>query len=131
MPQIITNVGKAHWVDVFDPATRAAQVTTYFVAWGSGAVAPALGDTTLGTEHPEARVATTISQQTTSSAGDTIRHVGEITATGTRAVNEAGILTASSAGTLVYRGTHATVNVESGDRIEYTFNDRVADSSEI
>lgn len=131
MAQIIPNSGKAHWVDVFDPATRASQVTTYYGAWGAGATAPALTDTTLVTENPEARVATTITQQTTSSTGDTVRHVFEITATGNRTVQEAGVLTATSAGTLVYRGTHGSLTIETGDRVEYTFNDRVADSSEI
>lgn len=130
MPQLITNAGKAHWVDVFDPATRGAQATTYYGAWGGTSTAPALGDTALGSEHAEARVATTVSQQTTSSTGDTIRHVFEITATGNRTVNEAGVFNASSTGTLVYRGTHSTLNIETGDRVEYTFNDRVADSSE-
>lgn len=129
MAQIVTNVGKAHWVDVFDPATRGAQTTTYYGAWGSGSGAPALTDTVL-TEHPESRVSTTVSQQTTSSTGDTVRHVYEITATGNRTVNEAGVFTASTSGTLVYRGTHSTLNIETGDRVEYTFNDRVADSSE-
>lgn len=130
MAQIIPNGGKAHWVDVFDPATRGAQTTTYYGAWGGTATAPALTDSALGSEHAESRVATTISQQTTSSAGDTVRHVFEITATGNRTVNEAGVLTASSSGTLLYRGTHSTLNIETGDRTEYTFNDRVADSSE-
>lgn len=130
MPQIIPNSGKAHWVDVFDPATRAAQATTYYGAWGGTSTAPALTDTALGSEHPEARVATTITQQTTSSTGDTVRHVFEITATGNRSVQESGVFNASTTGTLVYRGTHALLNIETGDRVEYTFNDRVADSSE-
>jgi hypothetical protein len=128
MAQAITNVGKAHWVDVFDPATRGAQATTYYGAWGSGSGAPALTDTVL-TELPETRVATTVTQQTTSTTGDTIRHVWTVTATANRTVNEAGVFNASTVGTLVYRGTHATLNIETNDQVTYTFSDRVADSN--
>lgn len=129
MAQAIPNSGKAHVVDCLDPATRGSQVTTYYGAWGSGSGAPALADTALGTENAEARVATTITQQTTSTTGDTIRHVWTVTATGNRTVNEAGVLTATSVGTLIYRGTHATLNIETNDQVTYTFNDRVADSN--
>lgn len=123
----ITNGGKAQVVDVMDPATRAGIAATYKGAWGSGSVAPALADTTL-TENPETRVTTTITQQTTSTAGDTIRHVWTVTATANRTVNEAGVFDAAAAGVLFYRGTHATLNIETNDQVTYTFNDRVKDS---
>lgn len=127
MPQAITNVGKAERVDCLDPATRGAQVTSYYGAWGSSGTAPALANTTL-TEHAEARVLCVITQQTTSTAGDTIRYVWTVTASANRSVQEAGVFTATTAGTLIYRGTHALLNIETGDQVVYTFNDRHADS---
>lgn len=125
---VITNVGKAHWVDVFDPATRGAQAVVYKGGWGSGNATPALANTTL-TEHPETRVTTTVSQQTTSTAGDTIRHVWIVTATANRSVEEAGVFDAATSGQMIYRGVHALLNIETNDQVTYTFNDRVADSN--
>jgi hypothetical protein len=111
-----------------DPATRAGIATVYKGAWGSGNATPALANTTL-TEHPETRVTTTVSQQTTSSTGDTIRHVWTVTATASRSVEEAGVFDAATAGTMLYRGVHALLNIETNDQVTYTFNDRVADSN--
>lgn len=128
MAQCLTNAGKAHWTAVVNPSTRGAQVTQYYGTWGSGSGVPALTDTALGTENPEARVATTMTQQTTTVTNDTWRNVWTVTATANRTVNEAGVLTATSAGTLLYRGTHATLNIETSDQVTYTFNDKLTDS---
>lgn len=130
MAQAIPNSGKAERIDVLDPATRGAQVTTYYGDWGSGSGAPALADTGITAfGSPEARVACTITQQTTSTAGDTIRFVWTVTATATRAAQEAMVNTASSSGILVYRGTYPLLNIETGDQVIFTFNDRAADSN--
>ena len=94
--------------------------------WGSGSTAAAVSDTALESENPESRVATTESQP----AANTWRNVFEITATGNRVVNEAAILDASSSGNLILRGTHATLNIETGDRVEYTFDLLFKDQSE-
>lgn len=126
--QCITNLGKAQAVDLWDTATRGAVSTNYRGAWGSGNATPALANTTL-TEHPETRVATTISQQTTSTAGDTIRHVWTVTASANRSVEEAGVFDATTSGNLIYRGVHALLNIETGDQVTYTFNDRHKDAT--
>lgn len=113
---VYTDAGQAHVIDVLDPGTRGAQTTTYYGAWGATATAPAVGNTALGSEHPEAHVATTISQP----AANTIQWLWEVTASAPRTVNEFGVLTASSAGTLVIRGTLSTLNIETGDKAEFT-----------
>lgn len=123
---IWTDDGQEQGINLLDPATRGGISTSYYLAWGSDASAPAVGDTALGSENPEARVLTTISQP----AANTIRYVAEITATGNRVVNEAGILDASSGGVLNLRGTHATLNIETNDRVEYTFDLLLKDVSE-
>jgi len=118
--------GQEQAIDLLDPATRSGVSANYYIAWGSSATAEAVTDTSLGTENPESRVSATISQP----SANTIRYVGEITATGNRTVNEAGVLDATTAGTLILRGTHATLNIETSDRVEYTFDLTLKDSSE-
>lgn len=126
MAIVYTDAGQGHTVDVLDAATRGAQVTTYYGAWGSGVTAPAVTQTALVTENAEARVATTQSQP----AANIWRHLFEITATGNRTVNEFGVFTASTVGTMLIRGTHATLNIETGDRVEYTVDLVFKDVSE-
>lgn len=116
MAVVYTDAGQAHVIDVLDPATRGAQATTYYGAWGSASTTPAVTQTALGTENAESRVAATISQP----AANTIRYLWEVTASANRTVNEFGVFNASSTGTMLIRGTHATLNIESGDRVEYT-----------
>jgi hypothetical protein len=123
MPIVWTDAGQAHAVDCLDPATRGAQVATYYGAWGSGSTAPAVAQTALVTELAEARVACTISQQTTQSAGDTLRYLWEVTASGNRTVREFGVFTASTVGSMLVRGTLASdTPIETGDKVEFTIN---------
>lgn len=123
MAIVWTDAGQAHAVDCLDPATRGAQVATYFGAWGSGATAPAVAQTALVTELAEARVACTISQQTVQSAGDTIRYLWEVTASAARTAREFAVFTASTAGSMLTRATlNADTPIESGDKVEFTIN---------
>lgn len=126
MPIVWTDAGQANAVDVLDPGTRGAQVTTYYGSWGSGSTAPAVTQTALVTENAEARVATTVSQP----AANTLRWLWEVTATGNRTVNEFGVFTATSAGTMLIRGTLSTLNIETGDRVEFTIDLVFKDVSE-
>lgn len=123
MPIVWTDAGQAHAVDCLDPATRGSQPSTYYGSWGSGATAPAVTQTALVTEHNEARVACTISQQTTQSTGDTIRYLWEVTANANKTAREFAVFTASSAGNMLVRGTLTSdTPIESGDRVEFTIN---------
>lgn len=80
------------------------------MAVGTGATAPAAGDTTLQTEL--ARVALDAITNTT----NTTRYKATFPAgTGTGAITEAGILNAAAAGTLLARTTFAVVNKGAAD----------------
>ena len=70
----------------------------------------------LFTEASEARVTTTQTQP----VADKLRWVGTITANGSKTITNAGILTASSGGTLVIHGDHTGQAVVLNDKIEYT-----------
>lgn len=126
MPIVWTDAGQAQAVDVLDPATRGAQVTSHYGAWGSGATAPAVTQTALVTENAEARVLATVSQP----LANTIRYLWEVTATGNRVVNEFGVFTATTAGIMLIRGTLSTLNIETGDRVEFTVDLTFKDVSE-
>jgi hypothetical protein len=95
--------------------------TDKYVAWGTGAGTAAVTDTTLFTESAESRTAGTQTQQTTSVTNDTYQVVGTITATATRAITNAGVFDASTAGNMLLKGDHSTVNLNTGDSIQYTF----------
>lgn len=101
-------------------ALLAASAAKY-VAWGTGTTTAAATDTALETESAESRVSGTQTQQTTDHANDTYQCVGEITSSSTQAITEAGVLNASTNGTLYARGTFSAINVDSGDKIEFTF----------
>lgn len=122
---IWVNGGQNLTIDLLDPATRAGTTASYTIAWGAGATAPAVTDSALVSENPEARVAAAVSQP----ALDTIRFVGTITATANRTVQEAGVFTNTGAN-LFLRGVHALLNIETGDRVEYTFDLRLKDNNE-
>jgi len=83
---------------------------------GTGAVAAAAGDTTLGTEA--ARVALT----STTVTANAVAYVASFPAgTGTGAVTEAGILNASSSGVLLCRTVFSVVNKAVTDSMTITW----------
>lgn len=91
------------------------------MAVGTGAVAPAAANTTLGTEL--ARVALSSSNQTTNTlTNDSVTYVATFPAgTGTGAITEAGILNAASAGTLLNRVTFSVINKAAADALTITW----------
>ena len=126
------DTGQAFVIDLIDLNTRGGVAGTFFGAWGSDGTTPAVTDTALIAANPEARtaiLAAAMSQQTTQSAGDTVRWTYTIVATGTRTVQETGIFTASSGGTMLIRIVHGSLALESGDSVAYTVNMQLRDSS--
>lgn len=125
-----TDVGQSFTVDQLDKNTAVAAASfSYFGAWGSGSTTPAVGDTALVSENPEARTsipAGSMSQPT----ADVVRWVYAIVATGTRTVQETGIFSASTVGNMYIRIVHGSLALESGDQVTYTVNLRIKDDSE-
>lgn len=114
MADIFTDAGEDLVVDIMDSTTAAP---TWYVGWGTGAGTAAKGDTTLFTEAAEARVAATMSQP----ASNQNRFVATITSSSSQTITNAGVLSASSGGTLLLHSDHSGVALANGDSIEYTF----------
>lgn len=96
-----------------------------YVAWGTGVTAATVTDTTMQTAAaPTATTAETgtQTQQTTTTTNDTYQVVATITAGGTLAITEVGILNQAtlSGATMYLRGTFSAINVSSGDSIQFT-----------
>jgi len=113
---VYTNAGKA----ITTNRIKGAGTEPLFVAWGTGAGTAAATDTTLFTESAEARTSGTSSQQTTTVTNDTYQVLGTITATATRAITNAGLFDASSAGNMLMKGDFATINLATNDSIAFT-----------
>ena len=91
-----------------------------YVAMGTGSTAEAATQTALVTEV-ETRTAGTSSRVTTTTTNDTYQVVGTVTATATRAIQEAGLFDASGAGNMLVRALFTTINLANGDSIQFTF----------
>ena len=86
------------------------------MAIGSGTTDPAVGDTTLQTELGR------VSLTSSASAGAVVTYIASFGAgTGTGAVTEAGILNASSGGTLLCRTEFSVVNKGADDSMSITW----------
>lgn len=118
MATLVVNKGKEIIVD----RIMGAGTEPKFIAWGTGAGTAAAADTTLFTEGPEARTTGTSSKVTTTTTNDTYQVTGTITASGTRAVTNAGLfdVVTSSSGNLFVKGDFTTVNLSNGDSIAFT-----------
>jgi len=86
------------------------------MAVGTGAVAAAAGNTTLGAES--ARVALT---STTANATNVVYVASFPAGTGTAALTEAGILNAASAGTMLCRTVFSVINKGANDTMTITW----------
>lgn len=121
--QVVTNSGKAIAAKRH-AGTTPAQAEPLYVAIGTGATAAArtaaAADTALSTQV-ETRTAGTSSEVTTTVTNDTYQVVGAITATASRAVDEAGTFDASSAGNMDLSATFAVINLNAGDTLQVTF----------
>lgn len=110
MADVFTSAGEYYVVDLLDTTG------TSYIGWGTGSTAAAKGDTALGTEASEARVAATRSQP----SADQIRYVATITANGTKTITEAGAFDAITSGTMLVRSVFTGIQVVSGDTVEFT-----------
>ncbi|MDD4721872.1 MAG: hypothetical protein PHR07_03900 [Acidaminococcaceae bacterium] len=114
---MVLDVGLA----LYNTALKAYVTEPKYVHWGTGTTDPVAGNTTLETPRGEDRTAGTSSVATTISTGDTYQVVGTIVCADTGFnCTEAALFTASSAGTMLLRGTFAAVALAVGDSIEFT-----------
>lgn len=121
---ILTNAGKALSASQMNGTTATPPL---YIAIGSGGAGsdPAATVTALVTPYatgtPAARAVGTNTVVTTSVTGDTFQTVGTITAAvGAAAINEAGLFTAASAGTMAVAAGFAVINLAIGDSIQIT-----------
>lgn len=113
LKNLVVDVGLNFIVSRMKDASAAAMS---HMSVGSGTVAAAAADTALGGEL--GRVALT----STTVSTNTITYVATFPAgTGTGAVTEAGILNASSAGTILCRTVFPVVNKQAGDSMTVTW----------
>jgi hypothetical protein len=96
------------------------------IAWGTGgSVAPDASDTSLETEAAENRVEGTNTIVTEEVTDDTYQVVATITSESNQTINEAGLLSASTAGDLYVRGNFTGIPLETDDAIQFTIKTRI------
>lgn len=117
-----TNSGKRTAADRMQ--TTPTRSALKYIAAGTGATSAArtaaATDTALSTELGEGRVSGTESTVTTSVTGDTYQTTGTITATGSRAVDEAMTFDASSSGNAGISSTMNVINLVTNDQLTLT-----------
>lgn len=120
MATLVVNGGRA----IFTNRLKGGGTEPNFVACGTGTTTAALADTAIQTEV-ETRVAGTSTQQTTSTTNDTYQVIGTQAITATRALGNAGLMDAVSAGNMFTHGDFAVINLVSGDSLQQTWKVQV------
>ena len=114
--KVVTTAGVNFIVDAFQNLTEVESFRWH--ASGTNNAAEAIGNTALGTE-----VATRVEgSQTEGASANIYRTVATIPYTGTHAIVEHGIFSASTTGTLLDRSVFAAINVVNGDSITFTYD---------
>ena len=113
VPNIVVTYGKEYIASRMKDASATAMS---HMAIGTGSTAAAAGDAALGTEA--GRVALT----STTVSSNAVAYVATFAAgTGTGAITEAGILNASSSGTLLCRTVFSVINKGAADTLGITW----------
>jgi len=114
--KVVTDAGVQAFVD----ALQGTFTISNFKYHGSGTSSTAedVGNTTLGTEVASRATGS----QTEGAAANVYRSVGTIAYSGTFAIVEHGLFSASSAGTLLDRSVFSAINVVNGDSIQFTYD---------
>jgi hypothetical protein len=113
VPNLVVTTGK-NYIASRMKDTAATAMT--HMAIGTSTTTPAAGDTTLGTETGRVTLSNTVVST------NTVTYTATFPAgTGSGAITEAGILNASSSGTLLCRTTFPVVNKQVGDTIAITW----------
>lgn len=127
---VLTNKGRAMFVDRLRTTPATYTTAPKFPAMGVGATTAArtagVTDTALSSEVETPRTAGTESVVTTTVTGDTYQVAATITASGTRAVDEAGLFDAATVGNLFTSATFNVINLNTGDSIAFTWKVQVS-----
>ena len=113
--RMVTTAGVTWLATTF--TNTAEPETLNFHDCGTGTTAEAIGQTTLVTPFGGSRVAGT---QSTPGSTNIYRSVATISFSGTFAITEHGLFTASTSGTMFDRSLFSAINVVSGDSIQFT-----------
>lgn len=116
MATVLTNAGKG----IITNRLKGSGTEPNFIGWGTGAGTAAVGDTTLFTEVTDTARATGTSTRIGTNS-ETYQVVGLITATTTRAITNSGLFDAVTVGNLFVKGDFATINLVTGDSIQFTY----------
>ena len=123
IPNLVVNSGLAYIASRIKDSTATAMS---HMGVGSGSVAAAAADTSLGTQLGRVALDST-SLVTTSATNDAVQYVATFAAgTGTGAITEAGIFNAASAGTMLCRTVFAVINKGALDTLVITWKVTVA-----
>ena len=121
--RVITTAGVNYIRDDLAAAAGGADITNFkYHGSGTGVGAEAIGDTALGTEVETRSTGTQVAF-----ASKQYQTVATISYTGTRAITEHGIFSASTVGTLLDRSVFSAINVLSGDAIQFTYTLSLSD----
>ena len=125
MVAIVTTAGATYMATDFASAGVTPTISGFkFHDAGTGSTAAAVTDTALGTAWGGARITGT----PTNPSAQVYRSVATIPFTGTFAITEWGLFSASSSGTLWDRRVFSAINVVNGDSIQFTYNLTVPNS---
>ena len=113
VPNLVVTAGKVY---IASRMVGTSSTVMSHMAIGTGTSTPIAGDTTLGTEAGRVGLSTFTSSSNAVTATATFP-----AGTGTGAITEAGILNASSSGTMLCRTTFPVVNKAAGDSIAITW----------
>ena len=114
---MVVDTGLAKVTDLLAAVTT---VCPAWVGWGTGTIAPVVGNTGLGTPSAEARTVGTKTQETTTTTNDTYQVVALITALSAQAITEVGVFDDLTAGNLFLRATFSAINVSIDDTVTFT-----------
>lgn len=118
---LVTNAGKAQLALLCGDSSA---VPFTYLAVGTSSTAVAVTDTTLNAEIVDtglARASATISRTTTTVTNDTYQAVYTWTASGSKTVEEIGVLTASSGGVLLSHALTTSKSLTNGAQLVATY----------
>ena len=103
-----------------DVITTLLAAATWYGAWGSGSEAPSRSSTTLSSEESEARQETTLTQESNAQTNDTLVASFTMTSDGSKTITNAGVLSASTLGTLIFVTNFSGITLSVGKTVAFT-----------